>query len=153
MKFVDEVKIYAKAGDGGRGCVSFRREKFVPMGGPDGGDGGDGGSVFFEVDSNISTLLDLRYNQQCKAGRGVHGMGKNMHGKNGDDLTIRIPKRSPCSRAAAAAAATPASSPAPTARHATPSRANRERNEPCAWSSSCWPTSASSACRTPASRP
>nr|NIQ93918.1 GTPase ObgE [Desulfuromonadales bacterium]NIS40255.1 GTPase ObgE [Desulfuromonadales bacterium] len=91
MKFVDEVKIIAKAGDGGRGCVSFRREKFVAMGGPDGGDGGDGGSVRFEVDSNISTLLDLRYNQQCKAGRGVHGMGKNMHGKNGEDLTIHLP--------------------------------------------------------------
>ncbi len=91
MKFVDEVKIIAKAGDGGRGCVSFRREKFVAMGGPDGGDGGDGGAVRFEVDSNISTLLDLRYNQHCKAGRGVHGMGKNMHGKNGEDLTIRIP--------------------------------------------------------------
>ncbi len=91
MKFVDEVKIYAKAGDGGRGCVSFRREKFVPMGGPDGGDGGDGGAVRFEVDGNISTLLDLRYNQHCKAGRGEGGRGKNMHGKNGADLTIRIP--------------------------------------------------------------
>ncbi|PLX75069.1 MAG: GTPase ObgE [Desulfuromonas sp.] len=91
MKFVDEVKIFAKAGDGGRGCVSFRREKFVAMGGPDGGDGGEGGSVLFEVDSNISTLLDLRYNQQCKAGRGEHGRGKNMHGKNGEDLTIRVP--------------------------------------------------------------
>jgi len=91
MKFVDEVKIYAKAGDGGRGCVSFRREKFVPLGGPDGGDGGDGGSIRFEVDNNISTLLDLRYNQHCKAGRGESGMGKNMHGKNGDDLVIRIP--------------------------------------------------------------
>ena len=91
MKFVDEVKINAKAGDGGRGCVSFRREKFVAMGGPDGGDGGDGGSILLEVDSNISTLLDLRYNQHCKAERGVHGMGKNRHGKNGEDLIIRIP--------------------------------------------------------------
>jgi GTP-binding protein len=91
MKFVDEVKINAKAGDGGRGCVSFRREKFVAMGGPDGGDGGDGGSILLEVDSNISTLLDLRYNQHCKAERGVHGMGKNRHGRNGEDLIIRIP--------------------------------------------------------------
>lgn len=91
MKFVDEVKIYAKAGDGGRGCVSFRREKFVPLGGPDGGDGGHGGAIKLEVDSNISTLLDLRYGQHCKAGRGEHGRGKNMHGKGGDDLTIRVP--------------------------------------------------------------
>ena len=91
MKFVDEVKIFAKAGDGGRGCCSFRREKFVPLGGPDGGDGGNGGSVLLEVDGNISTLLDLRYGQHCKAGRGDHGRGKNMHGKSGEDLTIRIP--------------------------------------------------------------
>ncbi|PLY01926.1 MAG: GTPase ObgE [Desulfuromonas sp.] len=91
MKFVDEVKIFAKAGDGGRGCSSFRREKFVPLGGPDGGDGGQGGSVWLEVDSNISTLLDLRYGQQCKAERGENGRGKNMHGKSGEDLIIRIP--------------------------------------------------------------
>ncbi|MGW8312334.1 MAG: GTPase ObgE [Desulfuromonadales bacterium] len=91
MKFIDEVKIHAKAGDGGRGCLSFRREKFVPLGGPDGGDGGRGGDVLFEVDSALSTLLDLRYKQHLKAQNGAPGMGKNMHGKSGDDLIIKVP--------------------------------------------------------------
>ncbi len=91
MKFVDEVKIHAKAGDGGRGCVSFRREKFVPLGGPDGGDGGDGGDVFFRVEGGLSTLLDFRYRVHYKAERGGHGMGKTRHGKNGDSLYIQVP--------------------------------------------------------------
>jgi GTP-binding protein len=91
MKFVDEVKIHVKAGDGGRGCVSFRREKFVPMGGPDGGDGGDGGDVRFRVDSELGTLLDFRYKVHYKAESGGHGMGKKMHGKGGEDLIVRVP--------------------------------------------------------------
>lgn len=91
MHFVDEVKIHAKAGDGGRGCVSFRRERFIPRGGPDGGDGGAGGDVYLVVDSNLSTLLDLRYKVHCKAGRGEHGKGKTMHGKNGESLSIPVP--------------------------------------------------------------
>jgi GTP-binding protein len=91
MKFVDEVKIHAKAGDGGRGCVSFRREKFVPLGGPDGGDGGSGGDIYLEVDSNLSTLLDFRYRVHYKSERGGHGMGKNRHGKNGAPLSIKVP--------------------------------------------------------------
>jgi GTPase len=91
MQFVDEVKIHVKSGDGGRGCLSFRREKFIPMGGPDGGDGGDGGDVFFEVDEGLGTLLDLRYKIHYKAGRGEHGRGKKMHGKGGEPLTIRVP--------------------------------------------------------------
>jgi GTP-binding protein len=91
MKFVDEVNIHVKAGDGGRGCVSFRREKFVPMGGPDGGDGGDGGDVWFRVDSELGTLLDFRYKVHYKAESGGHGMGKKMHGKGGEDLIIRVP--------------------------------------------------------------
>jgi GTP-binding protein len=91
MKFIDEVKIHAKAGDGGRGCLSFRREKFVPLGGPDGGDGGRGGDVWFEVDIALSTLLDLRYKQHLKAQNGAPGMGKNMHGKSGEDLIIKVP--------------------------------------------------------------
>ena len=91
MKFIDEVKIHAKAGDGGRGCLSFRREKFVPLGGPDGGDGGRGGDVRLAVDMALSTLLDLRYRQHLKAGNGAPGMGKNMHGKSGEDLVIQVP--------------------------------------------------------------
>jgi GTP-binding protein len=91
MQFVDEVKIHVKAGDGGRGCVSFRREKFVPMGGPDGGDGGDGGDVWFRVDRELGTLLDFRYKVHYKAESGGHGMGKKMHGKGGEDLIVRVP--------------------------------------------------------------
>jgi GTP-binding protein len=91
MKFIDEVKIHVKAGDGGRGCLSFRREKFIPKGGPDGGDGGDGGNVVLCVDEGLGTLLDLRYKVHYKAQRGGHGMGKNRHGKSGEDLEIRVP--------------------------------------------------------------
>ncbi len=91
MKFIDEVKIQVKAGDGGRGCLSFRREKFVPLGGPDGGDGGHGGDVYLEVDTALTTLLDLRYKQHLKAKNGVPGMGKDKHGKNGEKLVIKVP--------------------------------------------------------------
>ncbi len=91
MKFVDEVKIHVKAGDGGRGCLSFRREKFIPLGGPDGGDGGNGGDVWFRVDMGLSTLLDFRYQVHYKAERGAHGRGKNMHGKAGESLQIGVP--------------------------------------------------------------
>ncbi|MGK2905367.1 MAG: GTPase ObgE [Desulfuromonadales bacterium] len=91
MKFIDEVKIQAKAGDGGRGCLSFLREKFVPLGGPDGGDGGRGGDVLFEVDMALSTLLDLRYKHHLHAKNGAPGLGKNKHGKSGDDLVIKVP--------------------------------------------------------------
>ena len=91
MKFVDEVRIQAKAGDGGRGCLSFRREKFIPLGGPDGGDGGDGGNVCFVVDPGLGTLLDLRYRFHYNAGNGEGGKGQNKHGKNGETLTIRVP--------------------------------------------------------------
>ncbi len=92
MKFVDQVKIEVKAGDGGRGCVSFLREKFIPRGGPDGGDGGDGGSVYFVVDEALSTLLDYRYLHHCKAKNGAPGLGKTKHGKNGEPLTLRMPQ-------------------------------------------------------------
>lgn len=91
MKFVDEVKIHAKAGDGGKGCLSFRREKYIPLGGPNGGDGGNGGNVSFIVDPGLGTLLDLRYRLQYHAGNGEPGRGKDQHGKNGEHLTIRVP--------------------------------------------------------------
>lgn len=91
MRFIDEVKINVKSGDGGRGCVSFRREKFVPFGGPNGGDGGQGGDVVFEATSALSTLLELRCQPHQKAGRGAHGMGKDRHGANGEDLKLLVP--------------------------------------------------------------
>ena len=91
MRFVDEVRVFVKAGDGGRGCVSFLREKYRPRGGPNGGNGGNGGSVIFEVDPQLSTLLDLRYRQHLRAERGEHGRGKDQHGRTGKDLIVRVP--------------------------------------------------------------
>jgi len=91
MKFIDQVKIYVKAGDGGKGCVSFRREKYVPKGGPNGGDGGRGGHVIFKATRNVTTLLDIRLQQHYRAEKGQHGMGKDMHGRNGKDMTIPVP--------------------------------------------------------------
>ncbi|MEK7782294.1 MAG: GTPase ObgE, partial [Candidatus Binatota bacterium] len=91
MKFVDEVRIKVEAGDGGRGCMSFRREKYVARGGPDGGDGGDGGSVVVAADAQLTTLLDLRYQKQYRAGRGEHGRGKDQFGKRGEERIIAVP--------------------------------------------------------------
>ncbi len=91
MQFIDEAQIEVKAGDGGNGCTSFRREKYVPRGGPDGGDGGDGGNVFLQVDRNLSTLLDYRYKRLYSAKNGAHGKGKKMRGQNGDDVVLKVP--------------------------------------------------------------
>jgi GTPase len=91
MKFVDEVRIRVEAGDGGDGCASFRREKYVPRGGPSGGDGGDGGDVVLRVDPGLSTLLDLSYPQTLRATRGEHGRGKDQYGARGADLVLRVP--------------------------------------------------------------
>ncbi len=89
--FVDEIDIFVKAGDGGAGCVSFRREKFVPRGGPDGGDGGDGGGVWLEADRAVNTLLDYHYQHHYVAERGQHGKGGNKHGASGADLVLKVP--------------------------------------------------------------
>ena len=91
MNFVDHATIYVKAGKGGNGCIAFLREKFRPKGGPCGGDGGHGGSVILKTDSNLSTLHDLKYNKKYIAQNGENGKGKNMHGKNGDDIIILLP--------------------------------------------------------------
>src|SRR2546422_3705270 len=89
--FVDEIDVFVKGGDGGAGCVSFRREKYVPYGGPDGGDGGDGGSVWLEADPALNTLLDYHYKRHYEAERGQHGKGANRHGAQGADLSLRVP--------------------------------------------------------------
>ena len=91
MKFLDQVKVYVKAGNGGDGSASFRREKFIEYGGPDGGDGGTGGSIILKSEQNLNTLIDYRYQQHHKAQRGDNGSGKNRTGKNGDDLTLKVP--------------------------------------------------------------
>ena len=91
MKFVDEAEIRVAAGAGGNGSISFRREKFIPLGGPDGGDGGDGGSVWIEADENLNTLVDFRHQRQFRAQRGQNGMSREAYGKSGEDITIRVP--------------------------------------------------------------
>lgn len=91
MKFLDQAKVYVKAGNGGNGCASFRREAYVEFGGPDGGDGGRGGHVYVEAVEGLNTLIDFRYQQHHKAERGVHGMGKNRHGRTGEDKTLKVP--------------------------------------------------------------
>ncbi len=91
MSFVDEAKFYVKGGDGGNGCVSFRREKYVPKGGPNGGDGGKGGSVYIRATNTVQSLIDFKYRSHFKAGRGGHGQGKDKHGAKGSDLVIEVP--------------------------------------------------------------
>ena len=91
MKFLDQVKIYIKAGNGGDGSPSFRREKYVEFGGPDGGDGGKGGSIILKAEENLNTLIDFRYQQHHKAQRGENGAGQNCTGKSGDDLILKVP--------------------------------------------------------------
>ena len=91
MRFIDEARIRVTAGNGGRGCISFRREKFVPRGGPDGGDGGKGGDVIFVADERLESLIDFRYVRNYKAKSGAHGKGKRQHGKSGEDRIIPVP--------------------------------------------------------------
>jgi len=91
MKFLDQAKIYVASGKGGKGCVSFRREKYIEYGGPNGGDGGKGGDVVFATDQNLNTLIDFRYKQHFKAMKGQDGMGKNKTGASGDNIIIKVP--------------------------------------------------------------
>ncbi|AWC21817.1 GTPase ObgE [Aminobacter sp. P9b] len=91
MKFLDQAKVYIRSGNGGAGAVSFRREKFIEFGGPDGGDGGRGGDVWLEVVDGLNTLIDYRYQQHFKAQTGVHGMGRNMTGAKGSDIILKVP--------------------------------------------------------------
>jgi len=91
MKFLDQTKVYIKSGDGGAGSVSFRREKFIEFGGPDGGDGGRGGDVWVETVNGLNTLIDYRYQQHFKAETGMHGMGRNRHGAKGKSVTLKVP--------------------------------------------------------------
>lgn len=91
MKFIDEATIHVHAGDGGNGCASFRREKYIPKGGPDGGDGGRGGSIYAVADRNINTLIDYRYTRSHRAQRGENGRGSDCYGKGGEDLILRVP--------------------------------------------------------------
>src|SRR5258705_8619717 len=89
--FIDQATIRVKAGDGGHGCVAFRREKFVPKGGPSGGDGGSGGSIYLVASGRLNTLYHLQFRRDWKAGRGEHGMGSNCSGQHGDDVVIELP--------------------------------------------------------------
>src|SRR5262245_60194227 len=91
MQFLDRAKITVKGGDGGNGVTAFRREKFVPRGGPSGGDGARGGPVFLEATDQLNTLLQLRCNAEYRAGRGGHGEGSNKHGRDGEDITVLVP--------------------------------------------------------------
>ena len=91
MRFLDEAKIYLKAGDGGSGCVSFRREKYIEFGGPDGGDGGDGGNIYIKAVENLNTLIDFRYKQHFKADKGKNGAGRSKTGPSGKNLVLKVP--------------------------------------------------------------
>jgi GTP-binding protein len=95
MKFLDEAKVYIRSGDGGNGCVSFRREKFIEFGGPNGGDGGKGGDLIAQAVDGLNTLIDYRYQQHFKAKSGRAGMGKDRHGAGGDDIVMKVPAGTP----------------------------------------------------------
>ena len=151
MKFLDEAKVYIRSGDGGNGCVSFRREKFIEFGGPNGGDGGRGGDVIVTAVNGLNTLIDYRYQQHFNAKNGGGGMGKDRHGANGADIVMKVPagtqiyeedgetlladltevgQKVVLARAAMAASAMRISRPRPTRRRATPIRASRARSAP-----------------------
>ena len=171
--FVDEAKIRVKAGNGGNGCMAFRREKFVPRGGPSGGDGGHGGDVIMESSERHNTLVHFRFNPEYKAERGRHGEGSNKTGREGESIILKVPvgtivydeltgelatrllailMSASWSRAAAvAAAATRSLQLRCTRPPASMKKAVPVKSATCAWSSSCWPMSAWSAIPMPAS--
>jgi GTP-binding protein len=135
--FIDQVTIHVEAGTGGSGAASFARFKYKPKGGPDGGDGGDGGSVYIKADGNLSTLLDYRYTPNWKAQRGLHGKGKNMTGRSGEDLYLPVPPGTEIrdsksgdliGEVLGTGGGIPASPPRPTRRPANGSRARRGRS-------------------------
>jgi len=151
MKFLDEAKIYIQSGSGGNGCVSFRREKFIEFGGPNGGDGGRGGDVVAECVDGLNTLIDYRYQQHFKAKPGGGGMGKDRHGANGKDVILKVPVGTQIyeedgetlladltalgqlvvlARGGNAVSATRISNPRSIRRRAMPIRASRARNAP-----------------------
>jgi GTP-binding protein len=169
MKFFDEARIEVIAGDGGNGAATFRREKYIPMGGPDGGDGGKGGDVYAVADRNLNTLIDLPLQAHLPRQRGENGRGADCYGKGGDDIVLRMPvgtvvtdlntgEVSPTCRTrqkvliakgGKAASATPLQD-RPTARRARTMGQEGERMN-SASNCACWPTWACSACPTPAS--
>jgi GTP-binding protein len=151
MKFLDETKVYIRSGDGGAGSVSFRREKYIEFGGPDGGDGGRGGDVWVEAVDGLNTLIDYRFQQHFKAKTGGHGMGRNRTGAGGDSVTLKVPagtqifeednetlicdlteegQRYRWPSAAMAVSAMPISSPRPIRLRATPIPALKARKKP-----------------------
>ncbi len=157
MKFLDQARVYVRSGDGGAGSVSFRREKFIEFGGPDGGDGGRGGDVVVECADGLNTLIDFRYQQHFKAKTGMHGMGRNRAGGRGADAVLKLPvgtqiideesgatladltrvgERVVVAAAATAASATPISPPRPTARRAAPILARAASSAPSSCGSS-----------------
>ena len=142
MKFLDEAKVYVRSGDGGNGCVSFRREKFIEFGGPNGGDGGRGGDVIVEAVDGLNTLIDYRYQQHFKAKSGRGGMGKDRHGASGDDIVLKVPAGTQVyeedgeTAAETVASATRGSRAQPTGRHATPIPASPGKSSPSGCASS-----------------
>ena len=175
MKFLDEAKIFVKSGDGGAGCMSFRREKYIEFGGPNGGDGGRGGDVWVEAVAGLNTLIDFRYRQHFKAKRGQHGMGKDRTGASAPAIVIKVPvgtqiladdKEAPIAdltevgqRVLLAKGGDGGFGNAhfKTATNRAPRRADpghgRARSSTSGCASSCWPTPGCWVCPTPASRP
>lgn len=174
MIFLDEAQLLVRGGRGGNGCVAFRREKYVPKGGPSGGDGGHGGSVVLVGDHRLNTLYHLQFQSIYAADRGRHGMGSNRSGKTAEDLEVTVPlgtvvedaasgerlgeilaegERLVVAKEAAAAGATSTSPRPRTRRRARRFPARRAKSAGCGSSCACSPTSGWSACPTPASRP